>query len=145
MKQLEQLLNREVANLGVLYVKLHNYHWYVKGPNFFGLHVKFEELYDSITELYDLIAELMLSLNLKPVTTLKGYLEVATIAEASGNPDACEMVSNLIKDFNLLKIEFKQVIEVGDTLGLSEVSDVLTPQITELSKLNWMLNAVLEK
>lgn len=26
-------------------MKLHHYHWYVKGQNFFTLHVKFEELY----------------------------------------------------------------------------------------------------
>lgn len=33
-KSVEQVLNRQVANLNVLYVKIHNYHWYVKGPNF---------------------------------------------------------------------------------------------------------------
>lgn len=31
-KTVEQLLNRQVANLNVLYVKIHNYHWYVKNP-----------------------------------------------------------------------------------------------------------------
>lgn len=30
---LEQVLNRQVANLNVLYVKVHNYHWYVKGSS----------------------------------------------------------------------------------------------------------------
>lgn len=47
---LEQVLNEQVANLNVLYVKIHNYHWYVKGENFFTLHVKFEELYNDVTE-----------------------------------------------------------------------------------------------
>ena len=32
---------------GVFYIQnLHRYHWYVKGPLFFTLHAKFEELYD---------------------------------------------------------------------------------------------------
>ncbi|EFU83065.1 Dps family protein [Staphylococcus lugdunensis M23590] len=39
-------LNQQVANWTVAYTKLHNFHWYVKGPNFFSLHVKFEELYN---------------------------------------------------------------------------------------------------
>ena len=28
-------LNQQVANWTVAYTKLHNFHWYVKGPNFF--------------------------------------------------------------------------------------------------------------
>lgn len=28
-------LNQQVANWTVLYTKIHNYHWYVKGPHFF--------------------------------------------------------------------------------------------------------------
>ena len=34
-------LNQQVANWTVAYTKLHNFHWYVKGPNFFSLHEKF--------------------------------------------------------------------------------------------------------
>ena len=29
-----EVLNKQVANWNVLYVKLHNYHWYVTGPHF---------------------------------------------------------------------------------------------------------------
>ena len=48
---LEQVLNQQVANLNVLYVKVHNYHWYVRGEKFFTLHVKFEEIYLGINSL----------------------------------------------------------------------------------------------
>lgn len=41
-----EVLNKQVANWNVLYVKLHNYHWYVTGPHFFTLHEKFEEFYN---------------------------------------------------------------------------------------------------
>ena len=37
-QQLIELVNKQVANWTVLYTKLHNFHWYVKGPNFFTLH-----------------------------------------------------------------------------------------------------------
>ena len=37
-----EALNKQLANNTVLWTKLHNYHWYVKGPNFFSLHAKFE-------------------------------------------------------------------------------------------------------
>ena len=42
----EQMINLQIANWNVLYTKLHRFHWYVKGPHFFTLHVKFEELYE---------------------------------------------------------------------------------------------------
>lgn len=32
---LDKVLGEQVANLNVLYVKLHHYHWYVKGENFY--------------------------------------------------------------------------------------------------------------
>ncbi|NRG01498.1 ferritin-like domain-containing protein, partial [Paenibacillus dendritiformis] len=41
-QKLQQMLNQQVANLNLMYVKLHNYHWFVKGDMFFTLHEKFE-------------------------------------------------------------------------------------------------------
>ncbi|HVH95332.1 MAG TPA: ferritin-like domain-containing protein, partial [Bacillus sp. (in: firmicutes)] len=45
-QELIHAVNKQVANWTVLYVKLHHYHWFVKGHHFFTLHEKFEELYD---------------------------------------------------------------------------------------------------
>ena len=142
MRKLEQLLNKEVANLGVLYVKLHNYHWYVKGPEFLSLHAKFEELYDATTETYDVMAELMLALSMKPAANLKDYLALASIAEASGNLTAKEMIQSIINDFKLLVNEFKQAIEIAENLNVPQVADVLSPLISELSKQIWILTAL---
>lgn len=44
--ELHSVLNKQIANWNVLFVKLHNYQWYVKGDQFFTLHAKFEELYN---------------------------------------------------------------------------------------------------
>ena len=33
--ELQQILNTQVANWSLLGVKLHHYHWYVKGPQFY--------------------------------------------------------------------------------------------------------------
>ena len=41
-------LNLFLANLNVFYRKLQNYHWNIKGEDFFNVHVKLEELYDDI-------------------------------------------------------------------------------------------------
>ena len=40
-------LNQLLADYSVFYQKLRIYHWTVKGPMFFQLHTKFEEMYNS--------------------------------------------------------------------------------------------------
>ena len=53
-------LNEQIANWSVHYTKLHRFHWYVKGPAFFTLHAKFEELYNAAALTVDQIAERLL-------------------------------------------------------------------------------------
>jgi starvation-inducible DNA-binding protein len=72
--QLVSILNKQIANWSVLYTKLHNYHWYVKGGQFFTLHVKFEEFYNEAGLHVDELAERLLAIGGKPAATLKEYL-----------------------------------------------------------------------
>lgn len=65
------VLNEQVANWTVLYTKIHNFHWFVKGPHFFSLHVKFEELYNEASEHIDELAERILAIGGSPVATMK--------------------------------------------------------------------------
>ena len=67
-------LNQNLADVQVLYVKLHNYHWNIKGPHFWGIHNVTEGYYDYLAKQYDDIAERILQLNGKPLTTMKSYL-----------------------------------------------------------------------
>src|SRR3954463_5109151 len=83
-----ETLNTQVANFSVLYMKLHHYHWYVKGENFFTLHPKFEELYTESSLHLDTIAERMLSLGTLPTATLKEQLQLSSIEEAEGDENA---------------------------------------------------------
>ncbi|MGO4529362.1 Dps family protein [Paenibacillus sp. 2TAF8] len=142
-KSVEQVLNRQVANLNVLYVKIHNYHWYVKGPNFFTLHVKFEEFYNEITVQMDEIAERLLTLKGSPVATMKEYLEMASIQEASGKEDANAMVQNLIEDFATLSNEYQEGIDMADAAEDQPTADMLTGFKADLEKHMWMLRAYL--
>ena len=85
-------LNQQVANWTVAYTKLHNFHWYVKGPNFFSLHEKFEELYNEASQYVDDLAERILAIGGNPVGTLKESLEISIVDEAGKNYSAEQMV-----------------------------------------------------
>ena len=88
-------LNQQVANWTVAYTKLHNFHWYVKGSNFFSLHEKFEELYNEASQYVDDLAERILAIGGNPVGTLKESLEISIVDEAGKNYSAEQMVEVL--------------------------------------------------
>lgn len=143
-KQLIDNLNREVANLGVLYTKLHNYHWFVNGVKFFELHAKFEELYDEVTEHFDAVAERILMLEGSPFATLKEFLANATIKEANGKLDGKQMVEEVLKDFTLLDKEITETIKVAQEFGDEVTVDLLLGISASLQKHNWMFKTYLK-
>ncbi|WP_282938330.1 DNA starvation/stationary phase protection protein [Paenibacillus sp. RC67] len=141
---IEKALNKQVANFGVLYMKIHNYHWYVKGPHFFTLHVKFEELYNEVTLHFDAIAERLLTLQGKPVATMKQMLEDSSIKEASGKEKAEDMVRQLISDFNTVNKELQEGMEAAEEVGDESTSDLLLGVQASLEKHVWMLRSFVE-
>ncbi|AIQ73340.1 MULTISPECIES: Dps family protein [Paenibacillus] len=140
---LEQIMNRQVANLNVLYVKIHNFHWYVKGEQFFSLHVKFEELYNEVTLHMDEVAERLLTIKGSPAATLKEYLELATIQEATGKEDTRGMVQSLIEDFATISEELTEGIELAEETKDQPTSDMFIKIRSDLEKHQWMLRSFL--
>lgn len=144
MTQHEQL-NKLVANLTVLYTKLHSFHWYVKGSSFYTLHEVFEKYYDHVTATLDEVAERFLAIGGRPVSTLKGSLELATITEATENESTQEMVQAVLEDFTLLINDLAELMESSEEANDQGTADLALGLKTELEKNVWMLKAYLEK
>lgn len=144
-ENLDKQLNELVSTWSVLYTKLHNYHWYVSGPSFFTLHVKFEELYNEVTLNLDDLAERILSKGGKPVATLKEHLELSLIKEASGKEDATKMVEKLVADFKTIMKALDNGMALAADAGDDRTEDLLNAQFQSLEKHTWMLNAYLGK
>lgn len=143
--QLIEIVNKQVANWSVLYIKLHNYHWYVKGSQFFTLHVKFEELYNEAAVHIDELAERLLAISGQPVATMKEILEMSSIQEANGNENAEEMVANISNDFSILTGELKEGMKVAADADDETTGDMLLSIHQGLEKHIWMLQSFLGK
>ncbi len=142
---LTDILNKQVANWTVLYVKLHNYHWYVKGQQFFTLHTKFEELYNEAALHIDELAERLLALGGKPVATMSGCLQLASVQEASGNETAEQMVQSTVNDFKQIIGELKEGMNAAESVHDETTGDMLLAIHSSLEKHVWMLNSFLGK
>ncbi|MFT4417253.1 Dps family protein [Fredinandcohnia humi] len=143
--QLTEIVNKQIANWSVLYIKLHNYHWFVKGPQFFTLHVKFEELYNEAALHIDELAERLLALGGQPVATMKEILEVSSIREADGNENAEDMVSVISNDFSILTGELKEGMKIAEEADDETTGDMLLAIHQSLEKHVWMLQSFLGK
>lgn len=140
---LNKELNKQVATWSVMYTKLHNFHWYVKGPQFFTLHAKFEELYNEATLHMDEIAERLLTLGGKPVATLKEHLEMSDVKEATGKETTDQMVESVVKDFDVIMKSLKKGMDEAAKDEDDMTEDLLNAVYQSIEKHQWMLNAYL--
>ncbi|KWX75059.1 Dps family protein [Paenibacillus jilunlii] len=141
--ELHAALNRQTANWTLLGVKLHHYHWYVSGPQFFTLHTKFEELYTEAATYVDDLAERLLAIGGQPASTMTQYLALSDLKEAAGGETAQEMVAQLVKDFAVVTEELKSTISAAEELSDQPTADLLIGIRNSVEKSAWMLNAFL--
>lgn len=141
--ELQAQLNQQIANWNVLYTKLHRFHWYVKGPLFFTLHAKFEELYNEAGLVVDQLAERLLAIGGQPVATMKEYLETATLVETNNETKASEMVTALVADYKQIKDELSSLANLAEENHDIITNDMATGLIESLDTHIWMLTAYL--
>lgn len=136
-------LNQQVANWTVAYTKLHNFHWYVKGPNFFSLHEKFEELYNEASQYVDDLAERILAIGGNPVGTLKESLEISIVDEAGKNYSAEQMVEAFSNDLTHISEQLVKSIEVAGEAGDDVSEDMFIGMKNSVDKHSWMFKSYL--
>lgn len=142
-KPVVESLNQLLINYQVHYQNLRLFHWNVKGPFFFVLHEKFEELYNEAAMKIDEVAERVLSLGGTPKGSLKNILSNANIESQDELLDANAMVSALVKANEVLMQNVSQVLEEAGKANDEGTLDLFTSYIQELEKQNWMFKSYL--
>ena len=142
---MEKQLNHLLANLVVEYHKLQNFHWYVKGKDFFNAHAKLEEYYDYINEAIDEVAENLLMMGGKPLASLKDFLANASIEEAEMKEiKSKEIYKVVLADFRILLEEGKEIKVSADEENNYLISALMDEYIKQFSKSIWMIGQVVE-
>lgn len=146
-KEVKDFLNKVVATQGVFYIRLHQFHWYVKGPHFFTLHEKFEELYDDTTEKLDLVAERLLAIGGEPYSTLAEFIEHSDIEERVEDKELTEdeMVQAVVADLVTIGKSLDKGIKLTEEHEDFPSNDMLIEMREDVDKQIWMLKAYLGK
>src|SRR5579862_9644670 len=90
-------LSRLLADSYTLYLKTHNFHWNVTGPQFQSLHLTFEAQYTELADAVDLIAERIRALGFPAPATYRDFMKLTSIKEPQGVPSAKEMLHELVE------------------------------------------------
>ena len=134
-------LNKLLANYSVHYQKLRNFHWNVKGGDFFDVHEKFEEQYNEAKVAIDDIAERIRVFGQTPYSSMREYLDNAEIQEAGTSLTALEMVREILQDYELLLENMFMVIEVAIDIADRGTEDMVKGFVKKTEKNHWMMTA----
>lgn len=145
MKTMTTILNKQLANWLVLEMKVRNYHWHVKGPHFFTLHAKFQELYTEAALHIDILAERVRVSGDEAVSTLTEALAVASVQEGSSKQSAQLMTASIASDFRMLIEELGVGMQLAESIDDEVSRDMLLAIHESLQKHVWMLEVFLSE
>ena len=138
-----QGLSRVLADTYTLYLKTHNYHWNVTGPQFNDLHAMFMVQYTELWTSVDLIAERIRSLGHFAPGSYGAFGKLSSIKEEDEVPAAGAMIENLLQGHEAVARTCREVFPVAEQASDQPTLDLLTQRLQVHEKTAWMLRSLL--
>ena len=142
-KEIAHGLSRVLADIYVLYLKTHAFHWNVEGPMFQTLHVLFEGQYTELWQALDEVAERIRALGEKAPGTYAEFRELASIQETEGAPPAKDMIRLLLEGREQLATTCRKLLPKAQEVADEVTAGLLTDRLTVDEKTAWMLRSLL--
>ena len=143
-KTIAEGLSRLLADEYTLYLKTHNFHWNVTGPQFDTLHRLFEEHYTEAATAVDLIAERIRQLGFPAPGSYRQFSVLSTIKEEDGIPAAGDMIRQLVQDHETVAKVAREIAPMASDAHDEPTADLLTQRMQLHEKTAWMLRSMLE-
>ena len=145
-KKLKKELNTYLANSAVMYVKLHNLHWNVKGQNFKEIHEYLELQYDAYGVMLDEIAEVLCMFEICPPATMLDYIEIASINELKSKAISIPKALEIFKEDTIANRQLaRKIRDRANDLDNFQVVGMLETHIGEFDKAIWFTDSMLKK
>ncbi|MEA3201995.1 MAG: starvation-inducible DNA-binding protein [Thermoplasmata archaeon] len=139
------LLNQRLADAADLYSQTKHAHWNVKGPNFFQLHLLFDQLAEIVEAHVDLIAERATSLGGTALGTTRMAAAGSSLPEFPTDlPRDLAFVETLADRFARHAKRIGESIDRAEEAGDRATSDLLTQIARDLDKALYFLEAHLQ-
>lgn len=137
-------LSRVLADTYTLYLKTHQYHWNVTGPQFRALHLMFEEQYQELWAATDEIAERIRALGEFAPGTYAEFSKLSSIQEDNSVPNADQMVKNLVKGHETVVKTARDLFSSASEANDEVTADLMVQRMQASEKTAWMLRSMVE-
>ena len=141
MEPLVEQLKVVQATAFSLYLKAHNYHWNVTGPDFIQYHSFLQTVYDQIFESVDAYAEKIRTLDAFAPGSLQRFSELTKVQDTFVVPSALTMLMTLASDNDILIAELYKTDVICETMNQRGIQNFIQGQIEAHEKLCWMLKS----
>ncbi len=141
-EKVESLLNARLADVVDLQTQVKQAHWNVKGPNFIGLHLLFDNVHEAVEDYTDKIAERIVQLGGRAEGTARVAANKSTLSEypltISAGQDHVAALSTALATFGK---NVREAIEQSDKLGDADTADLFTEVSRGIDKWLWFVEA----
>ena len=130
------------ATVFAFYLKAHNYHWNITGPNFVQYHSFLDDLYNDAWSSVDAIAEHTRTLDAFVPGSFVRFRDLSTIQDEVNIPDAMGMMTKLVADNQKVIDALKIAERSADAVGAYGIQNFLQDRIDVHFKHAWMLKSI---
>lgn len=141
-KELIDRLKIVLADTFCFYLKAHNFHWNVEGPNFPQYHEFFKTLYEETFDAIDSVAEHIRTLDAYAPGSLQRFKELSNIMDETTIPSGIVMCQKLLKDNDTLISDLMYAYTEAEKAKELGLSNFLQDRIDIHKKHGWMLRSI---
>jgi len=135
-----------LASSFTLYLKAHNFHWNIEGPDFPQYHLFLDDFNTEIFEnAVDRSAEFVRALDHYAPGSLTRFAELSIIKDQTLIPRAELMMQELYEDNATVLAYLKETFHVAEQEDEQGVANFIAERIDAHGKHQWMLRSVLKK
>jgi starvation-inducible DNA-binding protein len=142
--ELTQALKVALADTFAFYLKAHNFHWNVTGPNFSEYHKFLGDLWEETFDAVDLIAEGIRTLDAFAPGSFTRYKELSSIEDELKIPSAIDMLKKLEEDNKKVLASLLNAYELAEKDKKHGISNFIQDRITAHEKHGWMLRSFIK-
>lgn len=140
--ELVALLNQSLADTLDLAYQTKQAHWNVKGPNFYGLHLLFDQLYIQLGTTVDELAERAVALGGQALGTVRAAGNASHLEEYPQDATrSMDHVNALVDRYSDYTSRVRHAIRKAEKLGDQDTADLYTSVSRAMDKALWMLTA----
>ena len=145
MSELSKAAKVAFASSFSFYLKAHNFHWNVEGPDFAQYHELFGKIYEEVYGSVDTFAEHIRAMNSYMPGSYTRFSMLTLIDDETEILSKEEMVATLLSDNEKILKILQMVYETSEAAREFGFSNFIAERIEAHGKNGWMLRASLKR